>query len=188
VQTGQTTVIDGAIQTDAAINQGNSGGPLLNSHGEVIGINSAIYTPSGTTAGIGFAIPISTARLISQDLITEGRVRRATMGVEARVISPPVAEELRLPVQEGLLIERVSAGGPADRAGLRGGNRTAILGMRRILLGGDVLTSIDGRPITEQMDLNLALNRKRPGDTVKVEFYRGGQKMTAQVTLSDAKR
>src|ERR1700720_410143 len=188
VQTGQTTVIDGAIQTDAAINQGNSGGPLLNSHGEVIGINSAIYTPSGTTAGIGFAIPISTARLIAQDLITEGRVRRATMGVEARVISPPVAEELKLPVQEGLLIERVSAGGPADRAGLRGGNRTAILGMRRILLGGDVLTSIDGRPITEQMDLNLALNRKRPGDTVKVEFYRGGQKMTAQVTLSDAKR
>src|SRR5712672_3513979 len=109
VQTGQTTFIDEAIQTDAAINQGNSGGPLLNSHGEVIGINSAIYTPSGTTAGIGFAIPISTARLISQDLITEGRVRRATMGVEARVISPPVAEELRLPVQEGLLIERVSA-------------------------------------------------------------------------------
>jgi S1-C subfamily serine protease len=188
VQTGQTTVIDGAIQTDAAINQGNSGGPLLNSHGEVIGINSAIYTPSGTTAGIGFAIPISTAKLIAQDLITEGRVHRATMGVEARVISPPIAEELKLPVQEGLLIERVAGGGPADHAGLRGGNRTAILGMRRILLGGDVLTSIDGRPITEQMDLNLALNRKRPGDTVKVEFYRGGQKMTAQVTLSDAKR
>ena len=188
VQTGQTTVIDGAIQTDAAINQGNSGGPLLNSHGEVIGINSAIYTPSGTTAGIGFAIPIGTARLIAQDLIAEGRVRRATMGVEARVISPAVAEELKLPVQQGLLIERVSAGGPADHAGLRGGNRTAILGMRRILLGGDVLTSIDSRPITEQMDLNLALNRKRPGDVVKVEFYRGGQKMDAQVTLSDSSR
>ena len=184
VQTGQTTVIDGAIQTDAAINQGNSGGPLLNSHGEVIGINSAIYTPSGTTAGIGFAIPISTARLIAQDLITEGRVHRATMGVEARVISPPIAEELRLPVQEGLLIERVSAGGPADRAGLRGGNRTAILGMRRILLGGDVLTSIDGRPITEQMDLNLALNRKRPGDTVKVKVLRNGAPIESQVLLT----
>jgi len=188
VQTSQTTVIDGAIQTDAAINQGNSGGPLLNSHGEVIGINSAIYTPSGTTAGIGFAIPISTARLIAQDLISEGRVRRATMGVEARVISPPVAEALKLPVQEGLLIERVSPGGPAERSGLRGGSRTAILGMRRVLLGGDVVTGIDGRPITNQMDLNLALNRKRPGDTVKVEFYRGGQKMDAQVTLSDANR
>lgn len=188
VQTGQTTVIDGAIQTDAAINQGNSGGPLLNSHGEVIGINSAIYTPSGTTAGIGFAIPISTARQIAHDLITEGRVHRASIGVEARVISPPVAEALRLPVQEGLLIEKVLPGGPAERAGLHGGNREAILGMRRVLLGGDVLTAIDGKPITDQMGLNLALNRKRPGDKVKLEFYRGGQKMEADVTLSDASR
>jgi S1-C subfamily serine protease len=188
VQTGQTTVIDGAIQTDAAINQGNSGGPLLNSHGEVIGINSAIYTPSGTTAGIGFAIPINTARQIAQDLITEGRVRRASMGVEARVLTPEVAEALRLPVNEGLLLERVNPGGPAAKAGLRGGDRQAILGMRRILLGGDVVTAIDGRPINGQTDLTLALNRKRPGDTVKVEYYRGGQKMEAQVTLSDASR
>jgi S1-C subfamily serine protease len=186
VQTSQTTVIDGAIQTDAAINQGNSGGPLLNSRGEVIGINSAIYTPSGTTAGIGFAIPISTARQIAEDLITEGRVRRATMGIEARVLTPAVAEALRLPVSEGLLIERVNAGGPAERAGLRGGDRQAILGLRRILLGGDVVTAIDGRPISGQMDLNLALNRKRPGDVVKVEYYRGGQKMQAEVKLSDS--
>lgn len=188
VQTGQTTVIDGAIQTDAAINQGNSGGPLLNSHGEVIGINSAIYTPSGTTAGIGFAIPINTARQIAQDLINEGRVHRASMGVEARVLTPEVAEALRLPVNEGLLIERVNPGGPAANAGLHGGDRQAILGMRRILLGGDVVTAIDGRAITGQMDLNLALNRKRPGDTVKVVYYRAGQKMEALVTLSDASR
>jgi S1-C subfamily serine protease len=188
VQTGQTTVIDGAIQTDAAINQGNSGGPLLNSHGEVIGINSAIYTPSGTTAGIGFAIPISTARQIAQDLINEGRVRRASMGVEARVLSAPVAEALHLPVNEGLLLESVNPGGPAAKAGLRGGDRQAVLGMRRILLGGDVITAIDGRSITGQMDLSLALNRKRPGDTVKVDYYRGGQKMEAQVTLSDASK
>jgi len=188
VQTGQTTVIDGAIQTDAAINQGNSGGPLLNSHGEVIGINSAIYTPSGTTAGIGFAIPISTARQIAQDLITEGRVHHASMGVEARLLTPAVAEALRLPVNEGLMIERVTSGGPAEKAGMRGGDRQAVLGMTRILLGGDVVTGIDGRPITGQMDLNLALNRKRPGDVVKVEYYRGGQKMAAQVTLNDSSR
>jgi S1-C subfamily serine protease len=188
VQTGQTTVIDGAIQTDAAINQGNSGGPLLNSHGEVIGINSAIYTPSGTTAGIGFAIPISTAKQIAQDLITEGRVHRASMGVEARVLTPPVAEALHLPVNEGLMLERVNPGGPAANAGLKGGDRQAILGMRRIVLGGDVVTAIDGRPITGQMDLNLALNRKRPGDIVKVEYYRDGKKLEAQVTLSDANR
>ncbi len=186
VQTSQNTVIDGAIQTDAAINQGNSGGPLLNSHGQVIGINSAIYTPSGTTAGIGFAIPISTARQIAQDLITEGRVRRGTLGIEARVITPSIAEALKLPVKEGLLIERVTPGGPADRAGLRGGTRQAILGMRRVLLGGDVLTGIDDRRITGQMDMNLAMNRKRPGDTVTVEFYRGGQKMEVQVKLGDS--
>jgi S1-C subfamily serine protease len=188
VQTGQTTVIDGAIQTDAAINQGNSGGPLLNSHGDVIGINSAIYTPSGTTAGIGFAIPINTAKQIAQDLITEGRVRRASMGVEARVLTPEVAEALHLPVNEGLLLESVNPGGAAAKAGLRGGDRQAVLGMRRILLGGDVVTAIDGRPITGQMDLSLALNRKRPGDVVKVDYYRGGQKMEAQVTLSDASK
>ena len=186
VQTSQTTFIDGAIQTDAAINQGNSGGPLLDSHGDVIGINSAIYTPSGTTAGIGFAIPINTARIIAQDLITEGRVHRAYMGVEARVLTAPVAEALNLRVDQGLLIERVTPGGPAERAGLRGGNQAAILGMRRILIGGDVLVSIDGRPITSQLDLNLAMNRKRPGDKVKVEFYRGGKKMETEVTLGDA--
>jgi S1-C subfamily serine protease len=188
VQTGQTTIIDGAIQTDAAINQGNSGGPLLNSHGEVIGINSAIYTPSGTTAGIGFAIPISTARQIAQDLITDGRVHRASMGVEARLLTPQIAEALHLPVSEGLMIERVTPGGSAANAGLKGGDRQAVLGMRKILLGGDVVTGIDGRPITGQTDLTLALNRKRPGDIVTVEYYRGTQKMTAKVTLNDAKR
>src|SRR3981189_433528 len=106
VQTGQTGLERVESAADHSIKQGTSGGSLVNSHGEVIGINSAIYTPSGTTAGIGFAIPISTARQIAPDLITEGRVRRATMGVEARVISPPVAEELRMPLRAGLVIER----------------------------------------------------------------------------------
>jgi len=188
VQTSQSTSIDAAIQTDAAINQGNSGGPLLNSHGDVIGINSAIYTPSGTTAGIGFAIPINTAKQIAQDLISEGRVRRALMGIQAWALTPSLAEALNLPVNEGMLIERVTPGGPAERAGLRGGSREAVLGMRRILLGGDVVVGMDGRPIASQLDLNLVMNRKRPGDVVKVQFYRGGQKMEAQVTLSDANR
>src|SRR6266480_1126563 len=107
VQTSQTTFIDEAIQTDAAINRGNSGGPLINSHGEVIGINSAIYTPSGTTAGIGFAIPINTAKNIANDLMTDGRVHRAFLGVETLPVGGWLGEALDLPVKEGLLVESI---------------------------------------------------------------------------------
>ncbi len=185
VQTSQITFIDEAIQTDAAINQGNSGGPLLNSHGEVIGINSAIFTPSGTTAGIGFAIPINTAKLIAQDLIATGRVHRAFLGVEVRALWPGLAEALELPVDEGLLIERVTSGGPAERAGLRGGNRVAAAGMRKILIGGDVLVALEGHKMATQLDLNVFINRKRPGDVVNATIYRGRQKMDVRITLAE---
>src|SRR5271165_311807 len=134
VQTSQTTFIDEAIQTDAAINRGNSGGPLINSHGEVIGINSAIYTPSGTTAGIGFAIPINTAKNIANDLMTEGRVHTAFLGVETLPVGGYLAGALDLPVQDGLLVETVTPNGPAAKAGIRGGDRTAQAGMRRIYI------------------------------------------------------
>src|SRR6202795_4724640 len=185
VQTGQSTVIDGAIQTDAAINQGNSGGPLLNSHGEVIGINSAIYTPSGTTAGIGFAIPVNTAKRIAHDLMTEGRVRQAFLGAQTLEVGGWLAEALDLPVKDGLLIEEVTRGGPAAAAGLHGGDREAMAGMRRIATGGDVIVAIDGQKIANQFDLNVVLNRKRPGDTVSVTVYRGGKKMDVAVKLGE---
>jgi S1-C subfamily serine protease len=185
VQTGQQTFIDEAIQTDAAINRGNSGGPLLNSAGEVVGINTAIYTPTGTTAGIGFAIPINTAKLIVQDLLTEGRVRRAILGIQGTELWPSLAEGLNLPVQEGILVEFVTPGGPAERAGIRGGNRRVLLGLRQVVIGGDVIAAIDGQPITSQLSLNIFLNRKRPGDTVTVTVYRGQQKMTVRVTLGE---
>jgi S1-C subfamily serine protease len=185
VQTGPQTFIDGAVQTDAAINQGNSGGPLLNSRGEVIGINSAIYTPSGATAGIGFAIPINTARQIAQDLITQGKVRHATLGIEARSFGSGVADALGLPVQQGLLIERVLPNSSAQAAGLRGGTKMAIIGMRRVMIGGDVLTAIDGQPINEDFDLTLMLNRKRPGDVVTLGIYRGSQKIEVKATLRE---
>jgi S1-C subfamily serine protease len=185
VQTSQTTFIDEAIQTDAAINRGNSGGPLINSHGEVIGINSAIFTPSGTTAGIGFAIPINTAKAIAHDLITDGRVHRAFLGVETLPVSGYLAEALDLPVQEGLLVETVSRGGPAATAGIRGGDRIAQAGMRRIYIGGDVVVAIDGQKISSQFDVNVVLNRKRPGDTVTVTLYRGGKKMDISVKLGE---
>jgi S1-C subfamily serine protease len=185
VQTSQTTFIDEAIQTDAAINRGNSGGPLINSHGEVIGINSAIYTPSGTTAGIGFAIPINTAKNIATDLITDGRVHRAFLGVETLSVGGWLSEALDLPVKEGLLVERATKGGPAAAAGIHGGDRVASAGMRRIAIGGDVIVAIDGQKVASQLDVNLALNHKRPGDTVSVSLYRGGKKLDIPVKLGE---
>jgi S1-C subfamily serine protease len=186
VQTAQNTLIDEAIQTDAAINQGNSGGPLLNSAGQVIGINTAIYTPTGATAGIGFATPINTARRIAEDLIRDGRVHRAYIGVRSVELWPDLAQALELPVDQGLLVEQVTAGSPAERAGVRGGTRAVMAGFQRIVIGGDVLTAIEGTPINSRVDMNLALNRKRPGESVTVTLYRGKTKMDVKITLGDS--
>ena len=184
VQTGDDTFIDQAIQTDAAINRGNSGGPLLNSHGEVIGINSAIYTPTGTTAGIGFAIPINTAKRVAEDLIDSGRVRTATLGIaEARPLWPGLAEALQLPVSRGLMVERVTPGGPADKAGVRGGTRVGLIGLQKLLLGGDIITAIDGQDVSAEIDVSLILNRKTAGDRVTLTLYRDGKKIEIPVTL-----
>ena len=188
VQTSQTTFIDEAIQTDAAINRGNSGGPLINSHGEVIGINSAIYTPSGTTAGIGFAIPINTAKRIAHDLITDGRVHQAFLGVDTLSVGGGLGEALDLPVQEGLLVQTVTRGGPAAAAGVHGGDRIAQAGMRRFYVGGDVIVAIDGQKVATQLDVNLVLNKKRPGDPVTVTVYRGGKKIEIPVKLGERPR
>ncbi len=183
VQTGENTFIDDAIQTDAAINPGNSGGPLLNTHGEVIGINTAIHSDTGATVGIGFAIPINTARRIANDLITQGRVRRATLGVEGRGIWPQLAHALNLPIEHGILIERVTPGGPAAQAGIRGGTRTVLAGLQQLMIGGDVLIAIDGKAVTSETDLNLLLNRDEPGDNVTLTILRDGKKMDVRVKL-----
>ena len=185
VQTSQTTFIDEAIQTDAAINRGNSGGPLLNSHGEVIGINSAIFTPSGTTAGIGFAIPINSAKRIAHDLMTEGRVRQAFLGVQTMSVGGQLAEALDLPAQEGLLVETATKGGPAAAAGIRGGDRVVRAGMRRIAVGGDLIVAVDGQKVASPFDLNILLNRKRPGDAITLTVYRGGKKIDVPVKLGE---
>jgi S1-C subfamily serine protease len=185
VQTSESTFIDEAIQTDAAINRGNSGGPLLNSRGEVIGINSAIYAPTGTTAGIGFAIPINTARRAAEDLISTGHVRHASLGAEGRAIWPNLADALHLGVQQGILIERVVPGGPAAQAGIRGGTRSVLAGLQELRIGGDVLVAVNGKELTSQMDLNLLLNRAWPGDTVTLTIVRDGKKMDIPVKLGD---
>src|SRR5438445_1449203 len=185
VQTSQTTFIDQAIQTDAAINRGNSGGPLINSRGEVIGINSAIYTPTGTTAGIGFAIPINTAKLIANDLITVGRAHQAFLGAETISVAGQLAEALDLPAQEGLLVESAPQGGPAAVAGIHGGDRVVRAGMQRIAIGGDLIVAVDGNKVASPFDLNIILNRKRPGDTVTLTVYRGAKKMDLPVKLAE---
>src|SRR5215467_14204945 len=152
---GERGYIDEAIQTDAAINPGNSGGPLLNSHGEVIGINSMILTGGAEqSAGIGFAIPINTAKAVLNDLVTLGRVRRPALGVRSLPIGPELADQMGLPSDYGLLIVQVTPGGAAERAGLRGGNERAYLGNMPIMLGGDLIIAIDDEQVEDQQDLS----------------------------------
>ena len=181
--------IDEAIQTDAAINPGNSGGPLLNSHGEVIGINTLIASNPGVgqSAGIGFAIPINTAKAVLNDLLTLGRVRRPALGVLTLPVSPDIAGDLGLVSDYGLLIIRVTPGGAAERAGLRGGTERAYLGNMPIMIGGDLIVAIDGQEVREQPDLAQIMNNHRAGDAVKVTIYRGKRKMDVNVTLGEAR-
>jgi S1-C subfamily serine protease len=179
--------IDEAIQTDAAINPGNSGGPLMNWHGEVIGINTMILSSVGQNAGIGFAIPINTAKAVLNDLMTLGRVRRPALGVRTIPISAELAEEMSLPVDYGLLIVQVIPGGSADQAGLRGGSERAYLGNIPIMLGGDLIVAIDGEKIEDEDTLAQMMNNHRAGDTVKVTIYRNKKKLDVNVALGEAR-
>ena len=181
------STIDEAIQTDAAINPGNSGGPLLNWHGEVIGINTMILSSVGQNAGIGFAIPINTAKAVLNDLVTLGRVRRPALGVRTLPISPELAKEIGLAADYGLLIVQVVPGSAADRGGLRGGNERAYLGNTPIMLGGDLIVAIDGQDIQDQQDLSQIMNNHRAGDTVRVTIYRGKKKVDVNIVLGEAR-
>jgi S1-C subfamily serine protease len=187
VQEPDGLVIDEAIQTDAAINPGNSGGPLLNWHGEVIGINTIIASSVGQSAGIGFAIPINTAKAVVNDLVTLGRVRRPALGVRTIPIDPEVASELGLAADYGLLIVQAVQGGSADRAGLRGGTERAYLGNTPIMIGGDLIVAIDGEKVESQQTLAQVMNRHRAGDTVKVTIFRSKKKMEVPVVLGEAR-
>lgn len=181
--------IENAIQTDAAINPGNSGGPLLNSRGEVIGITSLIATNPNQgvdqSAGIGFAIPIDTAKAALGDFERYGRVRRPALGISSIPIGPDLAEQMGLPAESGVLIQQVLPGGPAERAGLHGGNQTAYLDNQQIYLGGDLIVGIDGQEVTSGQDIAEAMDKHQVGDTVTVTYYRGRRKLTAKVTLGD---
>jgi len=179
-------IIDEAIQTDAPINPGNSGGPLLNSRGEVIGINTLILSSVGQSAGIGFAIPINAAKAVLNDLVQFGQVRRPVLGVRSLPIGPELASQMGLPADYGVLILSVIPGGPADRAGLRGGSEKAYLGNTPIMLGGDLIVRIDDQEIEDQQDIAHVMNQHHTGDKVKVTYFRGKNKMEATVTLGEA--
>jgi S1-C subfamily serine protease len=180
--------IDEAIQTDAAINPGNSGGPLMNWHGEVIGINTMILSSVGQNAGIGFAIPINTAKAVLNDLMTLGRVRRPALGVRTIPITPELANEIGLAADYGLLIIDVTPGSSAEQAGLRGGTERAYLGNIPIMLGGDLIVAIDGEKVQDEQDLAQTMNNHRAGDTVKITIYRGKKKIDVSVSLGEARQ
>ncbi len=186
VQSGSP--IEDAIQTDAAVNPGNSGGPLLNSRGEVIGITTLIASAGADqSAGIGFAIPINTAKAVLDDFAKYGRVRRPSLDVVTLPIGPDIAEQIGLPADYGVLIERVIPGGAADKAGLHGGNQRVYQGNTPVMLGGDLIVAVDGQPIQSAQDLGAALTAHRAGETVNVTVFRGQRRMTVKLVLGDAK-
>jgi S1-C subfamily serine protease len=174
--------LEDMIQTDAAINPGNSGGPLLDSQGSVIGVNTAIYGPGGNI-GIGFAMPINTAKRMLDDFKNGRQFGRPVLGVSGAPIFGGLAEALDLPREGGFLIYEVTRGSPAERAGLRGARRRVIVGNYEVLVGGDLIMAIDGQAMEGPNDLTRLLRRKRPGDTIELTIFRDGKTMKVKVEL-----
>jgi S1-C subfamily serine protease len=179
--------IENAIQTDAAVNPGNSGGPLLNSRGEVIGITTLIANNGADqSSGIGFAIPVNTAKDVIADFAKYGRVRRPSLDLSIYPVGPDIAAQIGLPTDYGLLIERVLPGGAAEKAGLHGGTQKAYQGNMLVMLGGDLIVAMDGHEIAEPQDLTVAMESHKAGDEVTLTVFRGRRKMDVKVKLSDA--
>jgi S1-C subfamily serine protease len=177
--------IEGAIQTDASINPGNSGGPLLDADAHVIGINQQISTTSGGNEGVGFAVPIRLAAHSLDELRRNGEVRYAYIGVSTEPIYPQLAERLDLPTDSGALIARVVSGGPADQAGLQPSDQQIHFQGQQVDAGGDVITAIDGEKLVQETDLPQLIARHDPGDTVKVQIIRDGERQTVDVKLGE---
>lgn len=175
----------GLIQTDAPINPGNSGGPLLNSNGEVIGINTAIFSLSGGYQGIGFAIPINKAKEVATQLITTGRFAQPWLGISGLALTEDLARVLNVSATEGVLVVEVVQGSPAERAGLLGGNRETIIGNFRVLIGGDIILSVSGRKMTDMNVLIKEIVRHRVGDTIEMEILRDNRMTILKVLLQE---
>jgi S1-C subfamily serine protease len=180
----QISTIGHAIQTDAALNHGNSGGPLLNAGGHVIGVNSQIApSASGANIGIGFAIPINTVREVAAELIKHGKVEHSFLGIEVKAIDPRVARVFHLPVRHGLMIARVIPGTGAAKAGLRAGTSSVTVDGETWRAGGDIVVSAEGQPVASIDRLRDLIGEKKPGDSVKLEIYRGAKRLTVNVKL-----
>jgi S1-C subfamily serine protease len=187
IQVSEQYIIREMIQTDASINPGNSGGPLLNSHGEMIGINTVIFSTSGGSIGIGFAVPIDTAKRIIPDLLEYGVVHRGWIDMTPVQLFPQLVRYANLQVEQGILISEVPPGSPADKAGLKGGNQKEWVrsGRSIIYLGGDIIIEIDGMEIKGLADMYGALEDNKPGEVVPVKVIRGNNIVTLDVELSN---
>jgi S1-C subfamily serine protease len=185
IQAPNGFTIDKVIQTDAAINKGNSGGPLLDAGGKVIGINSQIETgDSGTgNVGIGFAVPINTVREVASEIIKTGKAQHAYLGVKMQTIDDTLAKSARLPAQKGVILTSVQAGSPASEAGLKGGTRSVVVDGTTYTVGGDVITKADGRQLETADELREIVTSKDPGDKLSLEVHRDGSTETVTVTL-----
>lgn len=182
MQAPNNFTINDSIQTDAAINHGNSGGPLLNAQGQVIGVNAQIRSESGGSDGVGFAIPSNTIRSIATQLIADGKVEHAYLGVSVQTVPATAADELDL--VEGVELVKVTEGTPAAKAGLRSATGTKIVDGDPYRTGGDVITEFDGETMTTSEQLQRAVDSKRPGDTVSITYWRDGKSRTADVKLA----
>jgi S1-C subfamily serine protease len=190
VQEDNTTILRDMIQTDASINPGNSGGPLLNSRGEMIGVNTMIYSPSGGSVGVGFAIPVATAKRIVPQLIKDGKVTRGTIEVDGVQLFPELVDYMKqngypVPVDKGLLVSQAKRGGNADRAGIRGGTTAVRYGRSVFYVGGDIIVAVDGVPVGSLAEFYAALEDNKPGDRVTVELWRNGKKISVEVPLAE---
>lgn len=189
IKTESNTIIKDMIQTDTAINPGNSGGPLLDTKGRMIGINTMIYSTSGSSAGIGFAVPVNTAKRVVSELIQYGKVRRGSIDADLVQLTSSISSYARLSVKEGLLVSKVGTGSFAEKAGLRGGTDAVRYGSGRnssiIYLGGDIITSIAGEPISSLTDYYSALESRKPGEIVEITVLRGKQQISIKLTLAE---
>jgi S1-C subfamily serine protease len=184
IKTPNNRLVENVIQTDAAINPGNSGGPLLDSEGRVIGMNTAIFSPSGGSAGIGFAIPIDRVNRVVAELKDHGKVIRPYLGLSIGLeLNPYLAQNLQLPVKQGLMVAEINPGSPAAKAGLMPGTRALKAGNRMIPFGGDIITKIDGRPATSSQQFLSLVESKRPGDTLTLSVLRAGKEVALPVLL-----